>query len=205
VWEDIVPEEGFETPEFKEQLEQATEHALEVAEHHSRWLVYLSFSTALIAVLAAIAALESGAFSNEALMLKNEALLAQSKASDQWAYYQAKSVKATVYAVQAAASKQTNPEVAAEDEAEAQRYGNEEQEISKTAKEFEEEVKKDAALSDKSMEHHHRFAYGVTMFQISIALAAVAALSWQKTIWVVGLVVGLLGLAFFADGFLLYF
>jgi len=30
-------------------------------------------------------------------------------------------------------------------------------------------------------------------------------LSRQKTIWVVGLVVGLLGLAFFADGFLLYF
>src|SRR5215471_10931649 len=98
-----MPEEEFETPEFKERLEEATEHAVEAAEQRARWVVYLSFSTALIAVFAAIAALESGTFSNEALMQKNEALLAQSKASDQWAYYQAKSVKAAVYAAQAAA------------------------------------------------------------------------------------------------------
>jgi len=200
-----VPEEGLETTEFKEQLEEATEHALEAAEHRSRWLVYLSFCTALIAVLAAIAALESGTYSNEALMQKNDALLAQSKASDEWAYYQAKSVKATVYAVQAAASKQTNPEVAAKDEAEALRYGTEEQEISKTAKEFENEVKKDTELSNKSMEHHHRFAYAVTMFQISIALAAVSALSRQKTVWYAGLLIGFIGLLYFANGFWLYF
>ena len=200
-----MPEEGLETTEFKEQLEEATEHALEAAEHRSRWLMYLSFCTALIAVFAAIAALESGTYSNEALMQKNDALLAQSKASDEWAYYQAKSVKATVYAAQAAASKQTNPEVAAKDEAEALRYGTEEQEISKTAKEFESEVKKDTELSNKSMEHHHRFAYAVTMFQISIALAAVSALSRQKTVWYAGLLVGFIGLLYFANGFWLYF
>jgi hypothetical protein len=200
-----MPEEGLETSEIKDQLEEATEHALEAAEHRSRWLVYLSFSTALIAVLAAIAALESGTYSNEALMQKNDALLAQSKASDEWAYYQAKSVKATVYTAQAEAWQKTNPEVAAKDQAEALRYGNEEQEISKAAKEFENEVRKDTELSEKSMEHHHRFAYSVTMFQISIALAAVSALSRQKTVWYAGLLVGLIGLLYFADGFRLYF
>jgi hypothetical protein len=200
-----MPEEGLETSEIKDQLEEATEHALEAAEHRSRWLVYLSFSTALIAVLAAIAALESGTYSNEALMQKNDALLAQSKASDEWAYYQAKSVKATVYTAQAEAWQKTNPEVAAKDQAEALRYGNEEQEISKAAKEFENEVRKNTELSEKSMEHHHRFAYSVTMFQISIALAAVSALSRQKTVWYAGLLVGLIGLLYFADGFRLYF
>jgi hypothetical protein len=200
-----MPEDEFETTEFKERLEEATEHAVEAAEHRSRWVVYLSFSTALIAVLAAIAALESGAFSNEALMQKNEALLAQSRASDQWAYYQAKSVKATIYAAQAAGWKQTNPELAEKDLAEATRYGMEEQEISKAANELEKEVKKDSELSDRSMQHHHRFAYAVTMFQISIALAAVAALSRQKVVWFAGLLIGCLGLIYFADGFRLYF
>src|SRR5215510_8573562 len=104
-----MPEDEFETLEFKEKLDEATERAVEAAEHRSRWVVYLSFSTALIAVLAAIAALESGAYSNEALAQKNEALLAQSQASDQWAYYQAKSVKAAIYASQAAALEPTNP------------------------------------------------------------------------------------------------
>jgi hypothetical protein len=200
-----MPEEEFETTEFKERLQEATEHAVEAAEHRSRWVVYLSFSTALIAVLAAIAALESGTYSNQALMQKNEALLAQTKASDQWAYYQAKSVKAAIYATQAAAWKQTNPQLAEKDEAEAARYGREEQEITKAANELEKEVKGDSESSDKSMEHHHRFAYAVTMFQISIALAAVAALSRQKTVWFAGLLIGLLGLIYFADGFWLYF
>jgi MoxR-like ATPase len=200
-----MPEEEFETAEFKERLEEATEHAVEAAEDRSRWIVFLSFSTAIIAVFAAIAALESGTYSNEALIQKGEALLAQTKASDEWAYYQAKSVKATIYAAEAASWNRTNPEVAEKDRAEAARYGEEEQEISKAATELEKEVKKNTELSDKSMEHHHRFAYSVTMFQISIALAAVAALSRQKLVWFAGLFIGVVGLIYFADGFWLYF
>ena len=201
-----MAEEEFETTEFKERMDEAAEHALEAAEdRRSKWIVYLSFATALIAVFAAIAALESGAYSNEALMQKNDALLAQSKASDQWAYYQAKSVKAAVYAAQAAAAKASNPELAAKDEAEANRYAAEEKEISQAATELETEVKKDTESSNQSMEHHHRFAFAVTMFQISIALSAVAALSRQKPVWFAGLAVSLLGLICFADGFWLYF
>jgi uncharacterized protein DUF4337 len=200
-----VSEELFETTEFKEKLEEATEQAVEAAEHRVRWLTYLSFSTALIAVLAAIAALESGTYSNEALIQKNEALLAQAKASDQWSYYQAKSTKAAVYSSQAEALSATNPELAGKDRSEAGRYGAEEREIEKAATEFENEVKKDSELSNRSMEHHHRFAYSVTMFQISIALAAVAALSRQKPVWYAGLAIGLFGLVYFANGFLLYF
>ena len=200
-----MPEEEFETTEFKEKLEEATERAVEESEHRARWIVYLSFSTALIAVLAAIAALESGTYSNEALLQKNEALLAQTKASDQCAYYQAKSVKGTIYASQAAAAQASNSELAARAQKEAERYAKEEEEISKTAKELEKEVKEDSERSTESMEHHHRFAYAVTMFQISIALAAVAALSRQKSVWFAGLVVAVMGFVYFVDGFRLFF
>jgi hypothetical protein len=199
-----MPEDEFEAPEFKEKLEEATEHAVEAAEQRARWIVYLSFSTALIAVLAAVGALESGAYSNEALLQKNEALLAQAKASDQWSYYQAKSVKAAIYSTQAAAAQTSNPELAKKAQGEAERYAREEKEINATATDFEKEVLKDSELSDKSMEHHHRFAYSVTMFQISIALAAVAALSRQKIVWIFGLLVSVVGVVYFLDGFLLF-
>src|SRR5215471_14734214 len=106
-----MSEDAFETMELKEKLEEATENAIEAAEHRSRWVIYLSFTTALIAVFAAIAALESGSYADEALLQKNEAVLAQSKASDQWAYYQAKSVKSTIYTTQAAASKSSTTEI----------------------------------------------------------------------------------------------
>ena len=52
-----MPEDDFETAEFKERLEEATERAVEAAEHRERWIIYLSLSTAIIAVLAAVAAL----------------------------------------------------------------------------------------------------------------------------------------------------
>ena len=199
-----MPEDELETSELKEKLEEATERAEEGAKRE-RWIVYLSFSTALIAVLAAIAALESGTYSNEALLLKNEALLAQTKASDQWAYYQAKSVKSTIYASQAAQLLTSNPELAAKAQKEAERYAREEEEISKTANELEKHVNEDSERSSESMEHHHRFAYAVTMFQISIALAAVGALSRQKAVWYAGLLVAVIGLIYFVDGFRLFF
>ncbi len=197
-----MPEDELETSELKEKLDQSMEGA---AEHRARWILYLSLTTALIAVLAAIAALESGTYSNEALLEKNEALLAQTKATDQWAYYQAKSVKGTIYASQAAAVEGSNPELASRAKKEAARYAAEEEEISKAAREFEKEVKEDSERSDHSMEHHHRFAYAVTMFQISIALAAVAALSRQKFVWLAGLLVAVIGFVYFLDGFRLFF
>jgi hypothetical protein len=200
-----MPENEFETTEFKEKLEEATERAVEAAEHRARWIVYLSFSTALIAVLAAIAALESGTFANDALIQKNEALLAQAQASDQWAYYQAKSVKAAIYASQAAVTQSSNPDLARKAQQEADRYSKEEEEINKAAKEREKEVTEKTEKSTISMEHHHRFAYSVTMFQVSIALAAVAALSRQRGVWFVGLVVAVGGLIYFLDGFRLVF
>jgi len=132
-------------------------------------------------------------------------LLAQTKAADQWAYYQAKSVKGTIYASQAAAAQGSNPELASKAKQEAARYAAEEEEISKSAKELEKEVKEDGERSTQNMEHHHRFAYAVTMFQISIALAAVAALSRQKFVWFAGLVVAVLGFVYFLDGFQLFF
>ena len=200
-----MPEDDFETTEFKEKLEDATERAVEASEHRARWIVHLSFSTALIAVFAAIAALESGTFSNQALIEKNEALLAQAKASDQWAYYQAKSVKGAIYASQAAAMESSNADLAAKAQKEAERYSKEEEEISKSAKELEKEVAEKTELSANSMEHHHRFAYSVTMFQISIALAAIAALSRQKGVWFTGLIVAVAGFVYFVDGFHLFF
>jgi hypothetical protein len=201
----LMPEDEFETIEFKEKLEEATERAVEAAEKRESWVVALSFSTAIIAVFAAIASMQSGAFSNEALIQKNEAMLAQAKASDQWAYYQAKGIKGIVYATQAAASKTSNPEFSGDARKEAERYSSEQKEISEEAKKLEEEVKARNEESDKSLEHHHRFAYAVTMFQVSIALSAIAALSRQKIVWIVGLGISLLGLLYFIDGFRLYF
>ncbi len=76
-----------------EEIEIPTEHLHEQINEHAgeekRWTLYLAISTAFMAVFAAIAGLIAGHYSNEAL-------IEQIKASDQWAYYQAKGIKAEI-------------------------------------------------------------------------------------------------------------
>src|SRR5207247_9492041 len=66
-----------------EQVHHSAEHSRE------RWISWVALSTAVLAVLAAIAGLLSGHHVNEAMMKQIEA-------SDQWRDYQAKSIKAAV-------------------------------------------------------------------------------------------------------------
>src|SRR5437763_8571491 len=56
----------------------------------------VALTTALLAALGAVAALRAGDTVNRALVLKTEAGALQAEASDQWAYYQAKGIKAQV-------------------------------------------------------------------------------------------------------------
>lgn len=92
-----MSEELIETKELQEKLGEAIEHA---EKHPSlRWIMYLSFSTAVMAVVAAVASLEAGSLSNEAILFKNEAVLNQAKASDNWSYFQAKGIKKEIYSV----------------------------------------------------------------------------------------------------------
>ena len=71
-------------------LDHLHEEAHERAKHSPEaWISWVALSTAILAVLAAIASLLSGEHANEAMMNQIEA-------SDQWSYYQAKSIKAAV-------------------------------------------------------------------------------------------------------------
>src|SRR3982751_5243868 len=78
----------MEEPEVP--LEHLHEQIHHSAEHGGEnWISWVALSTAILAVLAAIAGLLSGKHANEAMM-------SQIQASDQWAYFQAKSIKASV-------------------------------------------------------------------------------------------------------------
>ncbi|HEY0194573.1 MAG TPA: DUF4337 family protein [Kofleriaceae bacterium] len=200
-----MPEEDIETAELKEHIDQRLEdhehaHAHKPAASPS-WTRYLSLSTAIIAVFAAVASLESGARSNEAILEKSEAMLNQSRASDQWAYFQAKGLKATLSEGEAMIVADTKPAVSTKLAADAVRYRKESEEIQKSARELEDKVKDNNERSEALMEHHHRFAIAVTLLQVAIALSAIAALTRRRPLWALGLVVGLGGLGMFGFGF----
>jgi hypothetical protein len=198
-----MPEEDLETSELKEQIDQR----LEAHEAHhgegsktKHWTLYLSLSTAIIAVIAAAASLESGSNSNEAILEKSEAMLNEARASDQWAYFQAKGMKAAIADGQAEIVSSTNPAAAKKLADTAARYRAEAGEIQQEAKKLEEKVEQNNARSEAMMEHHHRFAISVTLLQIAIALSAIAALTRRKPLWFVSLIVSAGGLALFVSG-----
>src|SRR5882762_11844262 len=84
-----------ETPEVEtDKLREAVQAEFE--REGGRFLRRIALTTAVLAAIAAIAALEAGSTANEALVLKTEATRLQAVASDQWAYYQAKGIKLAV-------------------------------------------------------------------------------------------------------------
>ena len=63
------------------------------------WTKYVSLTVVIIAVFAAIASQWSGKYGSRVLAKLNDATFNQTKASDQWAYYQAKSIKQNLYEI----------------------------------------------------------------------------------------------------------
>src|ERR1700737_3779802 len=76
-----------------DKLNEETHEKAREKRQQAPWLQWLALSTALFAVLAAIASLKSGQLANDSLLRMNEATLKQAQASDAWSYYQAKGIK----------------------------------------------------------------------------------------------------------------
>jgi len=171
-----------EGPEVEtERLHETIHEQLE--EHGGAFLKRIALTTALFAALAAIAALRAGATVNEALVLKTEAARLQSEASDQWAYYQAKGIKAAVAGASRnaylAIAKEPPPEFGEKEK----RYVAEQGDIQKEARKKEKERDEKSKEADELLHHHHGFANAVALFQVSIALGAVAALTRIRAVW----------------------
>src|SRR4030088_3218151 len=138
-----------------EEAEVPLEYLHEEIHHHAehggeKWISWVALSTAILAVLAAIAALLSGHRANEAIMKQIES-------ADQWAFYQAKGIKAAVLD-----AKMSLPGSASDaDREKAAKYTEEQSEIQKEARAKETEAK-------QNFHEHEVFARGVTFFQVAI-------------------------------------
>ena len=169
-----------------EELEDPTEklkETMEAAEEQKeKWTLNVALSTAIIAVLAAIA----GLYGNHHA---NEAMLDQIKSSDQWAYYQSKGIKSEITSATAqiltAVGKPLPPE-----------------NVDKAAK-YEKALAEEAEKSSEShMRQHVVLSRSVTIFQIAIAISAIAILTRRKMMWYVSMVLAVAGMYFLVVGFL---
>jgi hypothetical protein len=179
-----------EIENFSEQIhEQSNEHAHHLAEEgKERWVIFVAMTTAIIAVLAAIAGLLAGTHADDAM-------LSQIKASDQWAFYQAKGIKSDVIASTGKMLIAMGKQPLQEDINKIKENKKEQAEIKNKAEEFQKE-------SDVHLEKHGIFAHGVTLFQIAIAIGAISIITKRKFLWLISVGFACVGIFFLVQGLL---
>lgn len=190
-----------ETPEVDtDRLREAIDSEIE---HEGGTLLRtIALTTAVLAALAAVAALKAGADANEALILKTEAARLQNQASDQWAYYQAKGLKAAIAEAAKNSWAALDKPAPAQLSTEQERYAEDQRSSKAQAEGFEKQRDEKSAEADRLMHHHESFAHSVALLQVSIALGAVAALTRRKAVWFGSAALGLAGAGVLAYAFL---
>jgi hypothetical protein len=125
-------------------------------------------------------------------MLTTEELLEQQKASDQWAYYQAKSVRRYDSEVARDVFKAFNHEAAAKSSEvyakNAEKYRKDMDDITEKAHDFEHESHLKGLKA-------HRLEYGEVFLEIGIVFASLAILTKRNLVWFVSMGSALVGAA----------
>ncbi|WP_448952855.1 DUF4337 domain-containing protein [Labrys neptuniae] len=181
--------------ETQDHLEHA-EHAEHAAHAGNPFLITVSVTIAILAVVAATVGSFESLETAEAINDKSEAAYLQNKASDQWAFFQAKSIKKNAYEIAAAGDGPNKNDFLDK----AKHNDDDSKAIQAKAVELEGQV--DAKLHDADMRahRHHVLTLAVTLLHISIAVATLSIITQGKRWpWLCSLALGGLGLV--AAGF----
>lgn len=169
------------------------------------WLNYLALTTVILAVCATLSTFKGGGYSTRSVM-------SQTQASDQWAFFQSKSIKSYIYEMQRdklelelkSSGSRMPKDVAAEYSKRIDDYGKKIAKYDKEKTEIQSEAKRFESVRNDAQRHSQIFGIAVIYLQIAILLSSIAALMKKKVLWILGVMVGGAGIVYFANGFLLF-
>ena len=174
-----------------EQPEVPLEQTQEDIVHHAhgaseKWVLGVALTAALLAVFAAITSLIAEHHADEAMIL-------QIRCSDKWNYYQSKGIKANQLHTKTEILAALGKTVDEKDKAKLEQYQKEQAAIKAKADELQDE-------SNAHLRHHNALAPSVTMFQVAIAVGAIAILTKRRQFWFGSIAFGGVGVGFFIYG-----
>jgi len=154
------------------------DHAVEHEAHKGGLGQQIAIFTAVLATVGAIVSFLGGHTQNEALYYKNEAVLKKTEASNQWNYYQAKSMKQNLAEFAAGLA----PDAAKSEtyRSEARRYADEKKAIQVEAEKLEAESRAFSRKAEDALHPHEKLAISMTLLQIAIALASITVLTSKR-------------------------
>jgi hypothetical protein len=180
---------------MSEELNELKEHA----EHakHDPTLAPVSLTMALLAVLVAVVSLLGHRAHTEEIVL-------QSKATDQWAFYQAKNMRRHVdelftdlTSVQATVDATALSKLREKYSAEANRYKDDQKDLDTEARALEAEVLTEMKRAD-------RYDLAEVFLEIGLVITSITLLSGRRLFWILGIALGVVGLVVAATGFLVH-
>jgi uncharacterized protein (UPF0335 family) len=190
-----------ELPENKK-IEEIIEKVEKIEEKKEKWTSYLALTTVVFAVCATLATFKGSGYSTQSIMN-------QSKASDNWAFFQAKSIKEDSYKMQ---SEKLEMDIPSKDAKTAEMYKEKIKNYAEKIDKYEtekNEIKAKAENFEKDRDlaqiHSKNFGLAIIFLQITILLSSISGLLKKKYIWYISMLSGVVGLGFFANGFFLFF
>jgi|GEM_PF-631860 len=163
------------------------------------WIEHVPRTTAVLAVLAAVS---SGQYANQF----SRSILAQAEASNQWSYYQAKSIKRHLVESQMDLVRT----MAAGNPALTDKVVQLEKQNLESLKKYDAQLAEAKAKAesivadkDKHQKQGDRFTYAFVVLQAGVILSTIAASAKRKGLWVLAVVCGVAGLLMVANGYLL--
>jgi hypothetical protein len=176
-----------------EELEhhEHAEHAHHAHESGDPLILQVTFTIAVLAVAAAISASLETSESDAAIVAKNDAVLAQDQATDQWGFANSKSLRKKVYEIAADAA---GPKAAAYAKSAAHEDADQAK-ATVVAKSY--EAKRDTALelADRHEHRHARLTVGSTLLHMAIAIATLAILLHRRWPWFAAIGLSVVGVA----------
>jgi hypothetical protein len=160
------------------------------------WTKPAAVSLVILAVLGATATQRQGSFSTRSLKHLNAAIYHQVEASNQWAYYQAKSTKANLYEagaeqVRAMTAGPEQAKALAEIDRRVQRYRGEQDPIKAKGEDFEHQRDDENKAAEANAGASSKLGLSSLTFQVSVALASISVVIKRKPLWLGALLIGL--------------
>ncbi len=160
------------------------------------WLNWLALTTVILAVCATLSTFKGSSYSTKSV-------LSQTRAANQWAYFQSKSIKSYLYEIQVEELElERRPGAGSAVEAKLAAYRGQIARYAREKAAIQAEALRFEALRDDAQRHSQTFGLAVIYLQVAILLSSVAALLRKKPVWILGLCSGLIGVVYFANGFL---
>jgi Domain of unknown function (DUF4337) len=180
---------------MSEDIRELAEHAEEAAEHSG--LAPVTVTMAILAVLVAAVSLLGHRAHTEEIILQN-------KATDQWAFYQAKEIRRRSYelfvdemSVFALQNGEEATKIKEKYEKEIERYKDEGKDIQAEAKQAEAEVL-------VQQRHADYFDLGEVLLEAGLVICSITLLTRKKIFWLLGVVMGLIGVGVGVAGLLIH-